>query len=284
MREIDAQNEAANEPNRLTALTLLGVLAPGLASPLRLAAWAGAVLLLGVAWVSPMSPGALQWADAALGLGRPDLAADHYERVARWTPFRAHQREALARGALVAAVELGNPVRARRQLEWLGRITEAEPARASIKEQIAGLLIQERQFLEAARLLREAHDTCLTCTTAPRRLVRAAELVADHGEAQDAIELFARVVERYPAHRAKANIGRAELLLARGEALEALVLFEDASERTFDADLQALAKLGVATCLERLGNLDEALAELDAADLPPQVRRTRREGMEARRP
>src|SRR5690606_3063514 len=160
-----------------------------------------------------------------------------YARVTAWSPFLSVTRRALERSAMVHAVELGNPVRARRDLEWLARLTADPVERARLKERIGHLLLEERQPLEAARLLRESAETCLTCDRAPQRLVRAAEISAAQGDPALAHELFTAVADRWPAWRSHAQVGRAQILLRQGQVLEALSLFEDANEHTFDADL-----------------------------------------------
>lgn len=265
----------------ISAFSVVSLLLPR-TSKRRLTALAAALACAAALWSSPMLPGGLQLGDAALGLGRPDLAARQYERVTRWSPFLSITRRALERSAMVHAVELGNPVRARRDLEWLTRLTADPVDRARLKERVGYLLLEERQPLEAARLLRESAEACRHCSQAPLRLARAAEIAAAHGDPELAHQLFDAVAADWPVWRARAHVGRAQILLRQGRVLEALALFEDASEHTFDADLQTVATLGAATCLERLGNLDQALAELDEADLPDQVRDTRRRGMTAR--
>lgn len=266
----------------VSAFAVVGLLLLPRASTRRLAGVVAALVCAVGLWSSPVLHGGVQLGDAALGLGRPDVAARQYARVTAWSPFLSVTRRALERSAMVHAVELGNPVRARRDLEWLARLTADPVERARLKERIGHLLLEERQPLEAARLLRESAETCLTCDRAPQRLVRAAEISAAQGDPALAHELFTAVADRWPAWRSHAQVGRAQILLRQGQVLEALSLFEDANEHTFDADLQAVATLGAATCLERLGNLDEALAELDEADIPAQVRDTRRRGMRAR--
>ena len=42
------------------------------------------------------------------------------------------------------------------------------------------------------------------------------------------------------------------------------------------------AKLGVATTLERLGDLDEAIAEIDDSELPDEVRESRLDALRLR--
>lgn len=283
----DAQ-PATSEPSAprrarpVTAGSLLRLLVPGAERRTASLMLTGLLTLIAV-WSSPLLPGALHWGDAALGLGRADIAAAQYDRVAEWTPLRSLQHRALERSALVYGVELDQPVAARMRLEWIARLSEGR-ALADVKERIAGLLLEEGQPVEAARLLREAHDADPGSAAASQRLARSAELLADHGAVDAALTALQQVAEQYPGQRARANIGRGQLLLAQGDALEALALFEDAVDRTFNADLRGVAKLGAATCLERLGNLDGALAELDEADLPHQVRASRLDGLRARRP
>ena len=78
------------------------------------------------------------------------------------------------------------------------------------------------------------------------------------------------------------NRDEALLNAVRGRTEEALALYESAVDHAFDPDVAAVGRLGSATCLERLGDLAQALAELDEAELPPEVFSSRSEGLKAR--
>ena len=67
------------------------------------------------------------------------------------------------------------------------------------------------------------------------------------------------------------------------EKLRRLGYFDDASMAARDPGELAAAKLGVAASLERLGDLDEAIAEIDQSDLPAGVRDQRMDGLRSRR-
>ncbi len=65
------------------------------------------------------------------------------------------------------------------------------------------------------------------------------------------------------------------MLLAHGDAHGALSRYQRALSYDEDPSLTTMARLGAATCMERLGYLDGALAELDGIELPPEVMEAR---------
>ncbi|TNE84990.1 MAG: tetratricopeptide repeat protein [Deltaproteobacteria bacterium] len=236
----------------------------------------GAVGLLG-AW-SPMSPLALDAGDLALGQGRPEDALVQYDRVADATPFQEIERAALRRAARVAAVDLDNPTEARLRLRRLARAFPDESAEAL--ERIGDLWLDEsRQPVKAAEAYKRAHEADPTHTDAARRLMKAARAWSDAGQLSRSRTLWEKAATEYPGSRVEGLLGLAEAQLAAGDAQAALTTYEEAAELTADPTLGSYAKLGAAACLERLGNLDGALAELDLADLPEDVFISRRQAM-----
>jgi len=118
----------------------------------------------------------------------------------------------------------------------------------------------------------------------PQSVERRAAAAAAFGEAgrvQKATRLWVEVVQADERWRARGNLARAGLMLAQGRPTQALPLYEDVV-RVGDDDERAAGRLGASVCLERLGNLDEALAEIDAAELPDGVRATRANSLRAR--
>ena len=72
--------------------------------------------------------------------------------------------------------------------------------------------------------------------------------------------------------------------MRQGRTEQALTAFERAAGHTWDPDIGSAARLGRTVCLERLGDLDQALAELEQVDgLPDAIRDDRAGFIEGRR-
>jgi tetratricopeptide (TPR) repeat protein len=226
--------------------------------------------------LSPASPFAVAIADASLGAGSAQVAAARYDTIDQWNPFVGQRRQALRRSSAVWSIELGDPATARVRLEQLAR-TGLDPADlADVRDEIGAMLVDENQPAEAARLFREAYEANPTAPDAADRLIRTAQVLADAGNTDEAIAVWGDVSTRFPEERARSELGQAECALSGGKVQDALGLYQAAAEHSADTQLAAVAQLGAATCLERLGNLDEALAALDGADLPADVKQSRR--------
>jgi len=249
----------------------------------RRAAWllAGWVALALVG-ISPVSPVAMDRADAALARGRPDLAAARYDTVSRHALSEQIRHEALRRSAVVWSGELARPAQARVRVERLVSEVDEPAQRAGLLAWSAELLVAERHPSEAAARYVAAADALPGTRAAGERLMRAALAYHEAGRSQAAAALWRRVVSEHPAQRAPALVGLAGQALRAGMATEALGLYERAARTTHDPHLAAAARLGAATCLERLGDLDSAIAELDQIDLPAPVRVQRVQGLKTR--
>ncbi|MBT3217491.1 MAG: hypothetical protein HN348_00225 [Proteobacteria bacterium] len=246
--------------------------------------FAGSVLLglLWSLWTSPYSPAAFSRADAALAAGQPLVAVARYDAIAQSSFFESQRRVALHRSANVWAVELANPEQAQMRLETLVQMPLPQDELASVQASLAALWVEEREILSASQAFLEAFETAPTSPHAASRLINAARLSGEAGKPKMALELWTRLGFHFPDHGPLAAVGQGEIHLAEGDVQAALSLFEDASHTAINADLEAVARLGAATCLERLGNLDGALAEMDFIDLPEEVLLQRREGIRHR--
>ncbi|MEQ1567850.1 MAG: tetratricopeptide repeat protein [Myxococcota bacterium] len=266
---------------RRGSLQVVKLLAPSMVS--RVLGWSA--LTLGFAlflWTSPASPVALWRADVWLGHGRPYDAALLYDRIAQLNPLPHLRAAALERSALTWSVELGDPHEARDRLEERLHQWMAEPDRADLLQRIGELLLLEGEQLEAARRFREAHDLAPFEPEATERLARAARAAATADDLDLAARLWRRLGQTHPEALSRAELGLANVALSRGDVEGALVAYENAVDHAFDADVASVASLGAATCLERLGNLDLALAQLEEADLPDAVRASRAAQIKAR--
>lgn len=232
-------------------------------------------------WVvltSPLSPLALSRGDVALGQGDALRAVQIYDRVAAWSVSSVARNRALKRAARVYASELNEPVQARQRWSALLPRTGSLAERAQIHHQIAEQWMATRHPEQAARSWEAAYTDDSSQSVF---LARSANALALAGKPKRALAIWSRVIREHPGQRAEANLARAEIHLSRGSVDEALPLFQDAAEHG-SPQVAAVARLGSATCLERLGNLDGALAALDQADLPPDVHRRRTDAIRTR--
>lgn len=244
------------------------------------ALFAGGFLLF--MWAFPGSPFALYRADVMLGTGNPSSAVAIYDAIAWVNPLAAVRGEALERAAVALSVELGEPGEARARLEERLYMRMADEDRAGLLERIGELLIQEGEDLDAARRLREAHDIAPKLRDAPGRLERAARAAAAGGNLELADRLLRRLGQVHPEHLSRSALGLANVALSQNDVQSALAAFQDAASHAFDEDVASVAYLGSATCNERLGNLEAALADLNRANLPAEVYASRSGQIKAR--
>lgn len=271
------------ERDREGLLAMLGLVAPDLLP--RTSAWAAVGLALAaVVLLTPASPLALAEGDLLAGIGQPERAVEAYEATARWTPWRPIRAAALERAAYTWSIELDHPREARLRLEELLREATDPATQAALLERIGGLLLAEGAESDGIRRLREAHDLDPEAPEATRRLERAATAAAESGNLEQAERLWRRLGQLHPDRYAVAELGRADLALRRGRIEAALTSYSNVDDHTFDPDLAAAAKFGSSICLERLGDLEEALATLDDAELPQGVFEERTSKMRERLP
>ena len=143
------------------------------------------------------------------------------------------------------------------------------------------LHLQERRVLRAAESYRAAVLVDPESLDAPAWMDAAARAYRDGGDHVEAQRQWSELLARHDAWRGRANLGLAELHLAQRQIAPALRLFEDTAQHGLP-DEQAAARLGISVCLEKLGDLDQALAAIDGAQLPDQVRRSRTYALRAR--
>lgn len=255
---------------------------PGLASLVGVPAMASAcftALLAGAILLTPASPFAMGRADAMLGRGMPAEAAEAYEAIGAASPVLALRQSALRRAARVYELELDEPEQAAIALRKVLSLGVTAEERAQIQEQLAELHLAMREGQKAAHAYRLAYEAD---PTVPEHLVRAAEIRADRDEFQRARKLWLRLRRAHPDYAGRANLGLGELALAQGHPAQALAPFRKASTSAVPHMAKA-ARLGLATCYERLGELDGAMAELDFTDLPEHVRTRRQTALQQRR-
>ncbi|MEZ4317346.1 MAG: tetratricopeptide repeat protein [Myxococcota bacterium] len=230
--------------------------------------------------VTPASPFALGRADAMLGRGMPLEAVDRYEAIGASSPITPLRREAFRRAARVYELELDQPAEARRVLGQLLALGVGPEEQAEVREQLAELYLSERDDESAAQQYRLAYDAD---RTKPELLVRAAEIRASRSEFGRARNLWNLLIQEHPGEwSARANLGLGEIALAQNRPQQAIRSFEDAA-LSDQVHYDKAARLGLAACYERLGELDGAMAELDLADLPVDVHLRRKSALLERR-
>jgi tetratricopeptide (TPR) repeat protein len=248
---------------------------PAVAGALLAGAVAGALFLL------PTSPLAFGRADAWLGQGHAVEAATAYLELGARAPSLDVRREALERAAAVRQLELSEPEEARRLLKLRLSLDGPPEERAALREEIAETHLAERDLEGAARQYAAAHDAHRESPDAWALLARSAELWTAAEAPGKARAAWRKLMKEHPERSARANLGLGAIALAAGRTTAALGPFQ-AAARSKEADIAQTARLGLAACYERLGELDGALAELDQSALPFAVRERRKAGLRER--
>ena len=266
----------AREPHRLRRSSLgpvLRELAPGLIPVL------GLPLLVVFYAVTPASPWALHRADAQLGAGDVSGAVDAYRSVARWSVWPGQAREATWRAASLAASTAGEPIEARRLFRTFLKAWPEDPRVAQARLAMARL-----ELLDFGRPDRAARQYTWAVREAPESpqagdwLQRAgnAWLLAD--KPKEARAVWKQLIEDYPEDAPGAQLALGRLDLVEGEVERAYEHFQAVAVVRSRGPESTLARLGMSLCLEQLGELEGALAELDevADELPYDVWQERR--------
>ncbi len=239
-------------------------------TPASFTGFCGLLTVAGLLLLSARSPLALPLADAAAGAGYPGLAVERYDAIANSSPWVDQQQDALWRAGNVLDVSLQDSTGSRTRFRRLS-VMEDSPYRARALDRVGRILRHREHRPEAAAIaLTDSWKADPLAAEAPDRLRRAAAAFEEAGEITAALDALESLEIGYPSARGRAQLSRGVLLLAQDDEAAALAAYRDALEGD-DPSVHAAARLGSATCLERLGNLDEALAELDAADLPEDV-------------
>lgn len=244
------------------------------------------VLLLGNLWWNPLSPTALERGDTLYGLGHAEAAFTHYQRVAAYNPLPGLRWTALERAATLAAVDLHDPARSRLALQRLIEDPDLVPtARARAWSRLGYLLRDDDPAdpADAASAFRMAYEADPEAGAAGDWLVEVARAHEASGDLGVAFQTWERVARHAPAHRATARLGQAAILLGKGEVSKARDKYADAAEAAATDSLRQVARLGLATCKDRLARMESALASAESDDLTEAERAARQERLEAHR-
>lgn len=237
-----------------------------------------AVAAIGLVWLymSPRSPMALWRADFAASFGHPVEAVRVYDRVAEVHRSEDVRNKALRRSIVLWSTELGDAEEALERTEKVLESGMSDVDRARWLALSAELAMDLDRPEDAAAHWRHAHDLDPQSPQAPLRLSLAGRAALVAGKPSLSEQIWKQLAKRHPAYSGNAHIERANLRLMRDDVQGARSFYERAAEESFDPDVATVARLGVATCLERLGELEQAVAELDrASGLPFEVRERR---------
>ena len=245
----------------------------------------GVLIVAGLLWYSPYSPFAMPLADTLYGQGKTSEALARYDRISKSSTLPQIRQAALHRSARIWAVALGNSEESRKRLKELLPLTTDPEALSALHERLAWLDLGDQGLRSAARHFERAYTVGLHLPEAPERLLKAAQLRTQLEHVSWAETLWMELENEYDAYANIARIGHGELLLRTGDPQGALLMYERVSDVDFidDLDLHAMANLGSMTCLERLGDLTQAIAALDGADLREDIDLLRRQSLQERK-
>jgi len=232
-------------------------------------------------WSQPASPLALTRAEALFGVD-PQAAVELFDQVSEQSPWASIRARALRRAAQIYAADLESPAEARERLVGVLDLVQDPRQRARTWEDVARLDLELGQPQRAADAFVTAHNVDPGDAAAGGRLVAAANARMRAQDLDKALGLWRRIARRYPSHRELAFSAQAEIQLGFGDPARALELYQKVLAAEEDPAFTTLARLGAATCLERLGYLDDALAEIEQAELPPGVAQSRAGSMRER--
>lgn len=246
----------------------------GAASPLQLTAAesryvlrgaagaALAVLALGVVWVSPWSPTALDRPALLVQMGFPNLGLSAYESLAHG-PARARTRaEALWRAGNLAATDLDAGTRAAVLLrELLDRYPDS-PRAPDAAERLATIYAHSDPVRAADAWQAAAEVAPDDGRVGAWQL--AAGLALRRAALPDRAATALRAATAHPEVAVLAWLALGDVLLAE-HASDARVAYQAALTAGARGGDATLARLGMATALERLDRREEALDELEAA-------------------
>jgi tetratricopeptide (TPR) repeat protein len=232
----------------------------------------------------PGTPLTMMRADLRAASGNHEGAVVLYDQVANRGWSSGQRLLALRRSATLWSVALGVPDESRRRLERYAILVESPAERARTWVRVGQSYSRfSHQPVYAARSFQRAAENASTIDEKAAYQLLAASSLSEAGQLKRATVLWDRVAKDSVTHRAAALIASGQQSLRQGNAEDALGRFGDAVDAALMDDDRGLAKLGLAICLERLGNLEGAIAEMDGADLPSELRDVRVQAMQERK-
>lgn len=236
--------------------------------------------LFGGFWLSPWSPMGLDRAATLAASGETDRAVAAYMEIADGPGFPATRLDARWQAAWLASVDPTDPQRA---VDLLRDFAQREPdtlRTAHAHERLGTLYrLYLGDLVRAAEAWQQAAALAPAAPEAGHWQLDAGLAYLDAGlpdKAAEPLLAATQTAEAVPAHLALGRMFLAEQPTLAYEHYSAAVRLA-----TDEAD-RSLARLGAATALESLDQVDEALAELEAGGDDDRVLQRRRARLEAR--
>ncbi|MGC6494733.1 MAG: hypothetical protein ACON5B_17985 [Myxococcota bacterium] len=252
----------------------------------RGALWVSAAAVMGwLGWMSPLSPHALAEAHRLVQQERGSAALVHLDRVARWNPWRDTRINAATMSAQLLLIEEEAPSLARTRLTGVAEVEQlSAEERAAVMASLGHAILDAGgDRAEASSAFLAAYDAARDAAGASLHLVAAAQALEAADEVDRAYQVWERLARRHRDARPRARVAQASILLGRGKVTSARRRYEEAvSLIAPDDPLYTVARLGVATCLEREGMLQEAITEMSESGVSPAVLSPRTEALEER--
>ena len=240
----------------------------------------GAMGLLVAFFFVPSSPGMMLRANFIHGMGCVKSAVAVYDTVAEKGLTVSQRSTALKRSAVLYDVALNKDEESLIRWKRYAQTNTDVEAQAYAWSQVAELYANmEDASVASAKAFEKAAERTQQDEDAVRHWMAASEQWLLASNSREATLIWTKIADNYSAHRSQAYVALGQWHLGVGRSEQALTWFERSVETALTEDQRGLAKIGVAICLERLGNLDEAIAELDEADFPEDVRHVRRRKM-----
>lgn len=237
----------------------------------------GAVLLSLAVLHQSGSPLQLVRADHFLVQGEVDRALEIYRTEVEQGWTSTQRRLAHERVASVLSLEKNKEKEAAEAWEALAKNTVVGDenrsrywANAATHYVISGTELERAAmaFTRAAKNSRSEEDAAQLALLAGHQWLRS-------GSSDAAERAWVRVSHQYPEYRSEALVSLGKLNLGLGQTEEALSWFEDSVDAAKTEAQRLNGKMGVQISLERLGNLDEAIAELNETGLSEALRDVR---------
>ena len=241
----------------------------------------GAGMLFGAFWLSPWSPGAQGRAGSLAASGQTDRAIEAYLDIAHGPACTAHQREALWQAAWLASVDPHDPQRA---VDLMRGYVEAWPVSEHSAMAYERLATLYRLYLtdpvRAAEAWEKGAELLPASPDAARFQLEAGLAFVEAGLTERALPLL-EAAAREPGQQVAAQLALGRITLPV-DAARAYDHYAQALATAKDPADASLARLGAATALEALDQVDQALAELEGGDPADPALQRRRARLEAR--
>jgi len=250
----------------------------------RVSVWSVvSIACFGFLFTSSTSPLALAIADAEFGRGDHVQALAHYDAIAQRTLSTVHRDLSLERAAMIYASELRDVDTAITRLNRLIEVTESPIARTQAFLSMGRLLLESGSEDRAAVAFNKGYLSAPESKDGRKSLSLAARAYMEASQLTEAVDAWKLLMSLGQDSVYQAQLGLAETHVALGNVELALPIYRAVTKnKAVSEDVAVTAQLGIATCLDRMGNFDEAVAELDEADLPGDVFQTRSELILAR--